>query len=166
MKGVIFMEIKFSTNVQEIREVMLQAFEEYRNAPAPSSALKETEQSISEELQNGAFALVGYENNVPVAAVRFQYVEDHVHFYRLSVSPMCQGKGYAKKLLHKIEEITVQHGYNKIQCKVRMSVRRNIQLYESIGYQILNEELITRPTGEQFKIVNMFKEVALTKYPL
>lgn len=153
------MEIKFSTNVQEIREVMIQAFEEYRNDPAPSSALMETEQSILEELQNGAFALVGYDDNVPVAAVRFKYVDDYVYFYRLSVSPVCQGKGYAKKLLQKLEEITVQQGYNKIQCKVRMNVPRNIQLYESAGYEILNEELITRPTGEQFKIVNMSKNV-------
>nr|WP_106779388.1 GNAT family N-acetyltransferase [Lysinibacillus timonensis] len=142
-----------------IHDLMMKAFMVYKNETPPSSALEETVQSVSEALEKGEKALIAYEENEPVGMVRFQLTDSGLYFYRLSVLPEKQGKGIAKQLLHSLEEYARKFAVSTILCKVRKSVRKNIQLYISLGYQVYDEETIHKLNDVSLKIVSMKKEL-------
>ncbi|MEO4053066.1 GNAT family N-acetyltransferase [Solibacillus sp. CAU 1738] len=153
------MEIIHSNDALAIRHVMLQAFSEYADDPQPSSALYETEQTITLDLQRGARAFLGKIDGQPVAMVRFTVNESYLYFYRLSVVPNHQGKGLAKKLLATLEDYAQRNNLSEIQCKVRASVPKNIDLYESVGYEIIANEQSTNPLGMTMNVVTMKKTI-------
>ncbi|WP_203248964.1 GNAT family N-acetyltransferase [Sporosarcina beigongshangi] len=153
------MEIKFATTSDAaiIHDLMMQAFIVYKNETPPSSALEETIQSIATALEDDEQVLIGYMANQPVAMVRFQVQEDCIYFYRLSVIPEKQGQGIAKEILKALEVYALEQDKSLIQCKVRMSVPKNIALYQSIGYEICDEEVVYKPDGVTVKVVSMKK---------
>jgi len=140
-----------------IHDLMMKAFIEYKDVIPPSSALEETVQSVIDALEREEKALIAYENNRPVGMVRFILKDEGLYFYRLSVLPEKQGKGIAKMILKSIEDYANKIGVSIILCKVRMTVARNIQLYNSIGYHIYDEEIVHKPNGVNLKIVLMKK---------
>lgn len=139
---------------------MIKAFSEYKNDAAPSSALDETVEMISTSLANGENAFIAFIDGEPVAMLRFQLIENYIYFSRLSVIPQYQGKGIAKSLLNALEKYAEQNDINEIQCKVRVSVPRNIQLYKSIGYEIFDEDIVHKPNGVDLKVVSMRKHIS------
>ena len=155
------MEIQLAktTGTLVIHDLMMQAFMEYKNEIPPSSALEETVQSITTALESDEQAFIGYLANEPVAMVRFQVREDCIYFYRLSVIPEKQGQGIAKKLLQALEVYTLEQEKPLIQCKVRMAAPKNIALYQSVGYEIYDEEIVYKPDGATVKVVAMIKRV-------
>ncbi|WP_311315806.1 GNAT family N-acetyltransferase [Caldifermentibacillus hisashii] len=68
-----------------------------------------------------------------------------------------QGRGMAKELLRSLERYAVNNGIPTLSCRVRLSVPRNIQLYQSLGYEIYDEEVIHKPNEIQVKVVLMKK---------
>lgn len=158
---MITIEIKFAkiSDSSIIHDLMLQAFMVYKNETPPSSALEETIQSITTAMENDEQAFIGYKANEPVAMVRFQVREDGIYFYRLSVIPKKQGQGIAKKILNALEAYALELGKSLIQCKVRMTVQKNIALYQSVGYEIYDEEVVYKPDGATIKVVAMMKSI-------
>ncbi|HWL12725.1 MAG TPA: GNAT family N-acetyltransferase [Ureibacillus sp.] len=155
------MQIELSSHAQVIYSIMQQAYIEYEQAGMPSSALKETIESIQKDLEAGEQAFIGYESTgKPVAMVRFQMNENYLYFSRLSVLPECRGKGFAKELLKELEAYAIQNGISEIRCKVRKNVERNILLYTNMGYQIYEEELGHLVNGDAITIVSMKKQVS------
>ncbi|WP_017726035.1 GNAT family N-acetyltransferase [Halalkalibacterium ligniniphilum] len=144
-----------------IHALMIRAFEEYRHAEPPSSALDETIESISSGLQKDEQAFIHYLKDKAVGMLRFHVRDDHIYFFRLSVVPEHQGKGVAKKLLKVLENYAKKHHKATITCKVRVDVPRNIHLYESIGYHICEKERIPKPKGN-VNVVSMKKTLMLT----
>lgn len=142
-----------------IHDLMLQAFMVYKNETPPSSALEETIQSIAIALEDDEQAFIGYTANEPVAIVRFQVKEDCIYFYRLSVIPEKQGQGIAKKILKALEVYALEQEKPLIQCKVRMTVPKNIALYQSVGYEVYDEEVVYKPDGTTVNVVAMRKWV-------
>ncbi|WP_346208185.1 N-acetyltransferase [Caldifermentibacillus hisashii] len=63
----------------------------------------------------------------------------------------------AKELLRSLERYAVNNGIPTLSCRVRLSVPRNIQLYQSLGYEIYDEEVIHKPNEIQVKVVLMKK---------
>lgn len=154
------MQIELSKNALVIHNIMIQAYLEYNQMGMPSSALKETIESVQEALNNGEQAFVGYDRNgKPVAMVRFQVKENHVYFSRLSVLPECRGKGFAKQLLKALEAYAKQNAIPEIRCIVRKNMDRNVLLYTNAGYQIYDEVLSQLINGDDVTIVSMKKEV-------
>ena len=80
------MLIQLSKDVDSILYIMLQAFEEYRTEEAPSSALYETADMITEELHNGELALIGYVDGQEAAMVRFK-VGGWLHLFPPALCP-------------------------------------------------------------------------------
>ncbi len=153
------MKIKFA-NVSDaplIHDLMIQAFMEYKDENPPSSALEETVQLISNALENGEEALIGFDKSEPVGMVRFRVKDEGLYFYRLSVIPEKQGQGIAKKILKSLEDYATKIGVTTILCKVRMTVPKNIKLYSSIGYSLYDEEVVHKPNGINIKVVSMKK---------
>ena len=162
-KKVINMQIELSKNALVIHNIMLQAYLEYEQAGVPSSASKETIDTVQEDLKNSGQAFVGYDKNgKPVAVVRFQVKDSFMYFYRLSVLPECQGKGYAKQLLKALEVYAKQNEILELRCKVRKNVKRNILLYTKQGYQIEGEEVSQLINGNANTVVAMRKEIIQT----
>ena len=141
-----------------VHDLMLQAFSVYRDSVPPSSALDETIESIMQSLKQEKEAVILYVENKPVAMARFTLEETSLYFYRLSVIPAFQGKGMAKQLIQWLETYAKECGKESLLCKVRMSVFRNIALYESIGFYIEEKEIVHRD-GVDIPVVNMKKEI-------
>lgn len=143
-----------------VHQVMMSAFKEYRTAEIPSSALNETVESIKEAIQSGTQkAFIYYLHNVPVGSIRFKEDGDSLYFVRLSVCPEARKRGIAKALLSKLEENAKDNGKSAVACRVRMSVPQNIQLYQSVGYRVCSEEIVTNSNGFDVKTVYMRKEL-------
>ncbi len=143
-----------------IHQIMMEAFEEYRHLDVPSSALNETVRSIEESLKNGSEkALLCFQDDVPVGSVRFTTDQHSLYFFRLSVCPKARGKGIAKLMLSWLENYAKEHGKTELRCRVRMSLPQNIRLYQSVGYAVCKEEVVTNPNGFFVKTVVMKKEL-------
>jgi ribosomal protein S18 acetylase RimI-like enzyme len=163
-KERVTMKIKFAevSDAPLIHDLMMKAFAEYKDELPPSSALEETIGSISAALNDDERALISYVDGDAVGMVRFRLNENGVYFYRLSVIPEKQGRGMAKKIIKSLEDYAIQNGNKSIQCKVRMTVPKNLQLYSSIGYSIYDEEVVVKPNGVDIKVVSMKKQLMIT----
>ncbi|PID04182.1 MULTISPECIES: GNAT family N-acetyltransferase [unclassified Sporosarcina] len=148
------------SDIPVIRDVMIRAFREYEKATPPTSALKETVESITAEMQSGVQALIGYMEEEPVAMVRFRLEDESLYFSRFSVVPERQGQGIAKKILRFLEEYATQQGKRVIACKVRADVTKNISLYQSIGYHVCEESVLHRTDGTSIAVVSMEKSLS------
>lgn len=131
-----------------VHSLMLIAFEEYRRAVPPSSALDETSESVHEALSNGSeSAVLLYEDDVAVAMARFKIEADAIYFFRLSVVPSKRRRGYARRLVKWIEHYGTSKNLNASRCKVRQTVQNNVRMYQDMGYEIIDQELVVRDTG-------------------
>ena len=149
-----------SSDIPIIHDLMIKAFMEYKNDVPPSSALKETVQSVTYAFEKGEKAMIAYEENLPVGMVRFQLKDEGLYFYRLSVIPEKQGTGIAKKILKSLETYATKINVSTVLCKVRVTVTKNLQLYNSIGYHVYDEEMVHKPSGITIKVVSMKKDLS------
>ncbi|WP_152395938.1 GNAT family N-acetyltransferase [Paenibacillus guangzhouensis] len=141
-----------------VHQAMMAAFEEYRNADVPSSALHETVSSVEEALRNGSEqAVVCMNEEVPLGSARFKIDASGLYFSRLSVSPEARGRGIAKRMLSWLENYAGEQGKSRVWCRVRMSAPQNIRLYQSVGYQVYREEMVINPNGFAVNTVLMEK---------
>nr|WP_312092864.1 GNAT family N-acetyltransferase [Niallia sp.] len=137
---------------------MLEAFEDYRYIEVPSSALNEPIDKLITALKNGTEQAIIYRlDDVPLGSSRLQLKEDSLYFSRLSVTPSARGKGIAQAMLAWMEEYALLNGKQKVECKVRANVPKNIRLYEKVGFSITKEETAVNPNGKLVKTVNMEK---------
>lgn len=153
-------QIEKSTNAKVIHKIMMKAYEEYAHDAAPSSALSETVSSIKEALLNGQEALIGTIAGQPIACVRYKIHDNGLQFFRMSVLPTMQGLGIAKQLINELEQIARTASLNTIYCRVRVSVLRNLQLYQSKGYSIYDQETVMTDEGVPIEVVSMKKIIA------
>lgn len=61
--------------------------------------------------------------------------------------PERQGQGLAKVLLDKLEQFALTNGKTISQCKVRLNVPRNMELYRSLGYAVTKKEMVENCNG-------------------
>ncbi|WP_276354897.1 GNAT family N-acetyltransferase [Cohnella caldifontis] len=147
-------------DAETVHALMMEAFEEYRAAVPPSSALDETADSVRENLANGQGAAILYEDDKPAAMVRYSVEGDTIQFFRLSVPPARRRRGYAKRLVRWIEQLGVSKGLDKCRCKVRQTVQNNVAMYQDMGYEIVDQELVVRPQGS-VKALTMEKKLGV-----
>lgn len=143
-----------------VHQLMLEAFEDYRFIEVPSSALTEPVDKLVQALKDGRVqAIIYWLDDVPLGSARLQLKEESLYFSRLSVTPSARGKGIAKAMLAWMEEYALLNGKQKVECKVRANVPKNIQLYKNIGFVITKEEEADNPNGRLVKTVDMEKKI-------
>ncbi|MDD9146989.1 MULTISPECIES: GNAT family N-acetyltransferase [unclassified Sporolactobacillus] len=143
-----------------IHEIMIQAFIEYKQTAAPSSALEESVSSVSDALKDGEQALIAFDDRDEAAGmVRFRLKETAVYFFRLSVVPEKRGCGIAKRLLKALEDYAGQNNKYELICRVREKAAKNLNLYRSLGYSIFDREVVYKPNGVQIAVVFMRKRL-------
>jgi GNAT superfamily N-acetyltransferase len=141
-----------------VLKIMLEAYEEYRYASPPSSALKETEASIREEMTNGDKAAIAFFDQTPVATVRYRF-ENGLYFRRLAVRPAYRGRGIGRVVLQWLEGEAAMNNETSVWCRVRSSVPRNVALYQRLGYSIEKEEVEANPNGDPVRVAYMRKSL-------
>lgn len=146
-------------NTNQIVEVMHRAFERYKTDPIPSSALYETVDTVQQELDAGLRIFGGLVDGEPVAIVKVTEHEDALYFSRLSVLPTMQSKGYAKKLVHFIEQQARLQGKCSVTCRVRKTEVGNIALYSKLGYVVIVEELTANQQEQGMVVMTMCKQL-------
>ncbi|WP_158630071.1 GNAT family N-acetyltransferase [Cohnella sp. AR92] len=135
-------------DAEVIHSLMMEAFEEFRKAVPPSSALNETAEGIREALESGKeSAAILYEDNLPSAMIRYKLDGDAIYFFRLSVVPARRKRGLARMLVEWIEQKGRSKGMSRSTCMVRQTVHRNLVMYENMGYEVTGQELFVRPEG-------------------
>lgn len=147
----------YHLTASEALPIMLAAFERYKEDPQPSSALKETIESLEQELENGVYC-IGYQlEDELVAMSKYKWMPNALYFSRLSVLPSYQRRGIASKLVDELARMALAQHKAFLQCKVRKSEAGNIALYTKLGFTITTEELYTNLNGEVMAIVSMEK---------
>ncbi|MDX8046674.1 GNAT family N-acetyltransferase [Gracilibacillus sp. S3-1-1] len=153
------MEIK-KANIEDaplIHELMIKAF---ANILPPSNALEETVEYVTDAIKTGEEALIGYIADQPIGMVRFVMKENSLYFFRLSILPEHQAKGLAKELLAKLEEYAKKRQTPKITCHVRKALAKNVHLYHSLGYDMVEEFTVTKPDGIVLEVAAMEKSLS------
>lgn len=147
----------YHLTASEALPIMLAAFERYKEDPQPSSALKETVESLEQELENGVYC-IGYQLEEELVAMsKYKWMPNALYFSRLSVLPSYQRRGIASKLVDELARMALAQHKAFLQCKVRKSEAGNIALYTKLGFIITTEELYTNLNGEVMAIVSMEK---------
>lgn len=153
------MRIAETSDAPLIHDLMIRAFMEYKDEVPPSSALEETVETVLNALEDGEQAIISYIGDEPVGMVRFRLKNHAIYFYRLAVIPERQGQGIAKEILMSLEDYAKRNGKFKVLCKVRKTIPKNIELYQTIGYRIYDEEVLCKPNGIHIKVVSMKKRL-------
>lgn len=145
-------------DIPNVHKLMLEAFEEYRYLDVPSSALNEPLETLQTAFKSGLEqAILCSVDGIPLGSLRFTIKEDSLYFSRVSVAPKARGKGIAKEMLLWLEKYAYDNSKMKIECRVRASLPNNISIYETMGYIVAKEEVVTNPNGFSVKTVLMEK---------
>lgn len=137
-------EISYATlnDAAEILQLQKLAFQSEadfykdQNLPAMTQTLTAMQQDIE---QLTVLKLVN--DGLIVASVRGQSIDDIAHIARLIVHPDWQGQGLGRCLMHAIE--THFKHCQSYTLFTGASSLRNIAFYQSLGYAITSEEVIS-----------------------
>ena len=102
--------------------------------------LKQTLEEVFDEYQKGTILKAVDEEGKIIGSVRGCLKNGTVHIGKLMVHPQEQGKGIGTKLLLSIEEEFLDCRY---ELFTSTKSKRNIELYEKLGYKVFSEKKIT-----------------------
>ena len=104
--------------------------------------LTQTIDEIREEIKNNTFLKAVIED-VIVGSIRAYLQNDICHIGRLIVHPNYQNKGIGTILMKKIEAHFNDLGINSFQLFTGEESKKNIYLYQKLGYQIYKTEKLS-----------------------
>jgi GNAT superfamily N-acetyltransferase len=114
------------------------AYVEYRGVLDPPSGVdREGVADVERALDHGGAVLAWIDDHA-VAAVRFQAAVDHLAVERLAVILTARGEGIARALLAYLEDLARHSHLPEVHLGVRLSLPRNIELYQGLGYHVLS----------------------------
>lgn len=83
-------------------------------------------------------ALVGYENDVPVACGCFKKIDAKtVEIKRMFVDPNCRRRGFSSQLLCELEAWAVELGFSEARLETGKGQPEAIALYAKMGYAVI-----------------------------
>lgn len=119
-----------------VRQIMLEAFEEYRGVlEPPSAALSETPEDVKASLAKGG-ALLAFLDGNPGGSTRYEIHEGYVYCSRLAVLPSKRGHGLACAMLEAIDEIAKSKGLQETRLSTREVMESNLRLYRRQGFEL------------------------------
>ncbi len=157
-KSDIELEVVYGEAADKILSITRAAFAEYEGKlNPPSGAANSTLEEISSQIAEGGAVLATLDNN-PVGSALFRLRPDHLYIGRLSVLPGYRGRGVASAVLRLCEQIAMNVGLKELRLGTRVSMPRNIALYERHGYVITG--YVKHPGGDGTDtIVHMTKRL-------
>src|SRR5690606_8008235 len=134
-----------------MHDVMRRAFAEYRGVlRVPSSAHAETVNDVRAALAAGGGALAWCEGAC-VGSARFALQPDTLYVGRVSVGPEFRRRGVASLLMRFIEAHAPSLGRDSVSLKARGALPGNVELYRSLGYEVLVER--AHPRGDDRELL-------------
>jgi ribosomal protein S18 acetylase RimI-like enzyme len=79
--------------------------------------------------------------------VKRHYSGPHYYLFVLGVAPEQQGRGLGKSLLIKLNE---RADRDKLPCYLETDKETNVRIYQSAGYRVVTDELVTGVPGLRF----------------
>jgi GNAT superfamily N-acetyltransferase len=125
-----------------LHRLMLAAYEEYRDSLVPASgAFEETVDDVRRAVEEGGAVLVLLDGE-PVGCGRFELGPERafIEVGRLSVLPAFRGRGIAARMLAWFEQRAASLAIPEVRLGVRLTLPRNIALYERAGYRVFDYE--------------------------
>ena len=113
--------------------------------------LKQTLEEVFHEYEKGIILKALNEEGKIIGSVRGYMQDGTVFIGKLMVHPEEQGKGIGTKLLLSIEK---EFRCNRYELFTSTKSKRNIELYEKLGYQVFSERKIT----DELRFVYLEKE--------
>lgn len=95
----------------------------------------------------GMQAAVFHLDNMPVALCLYRIVAGEAELITIAVDPACRGRGYAREILHYLEQELRLHGVETMFLEVRSDNLAAIAIYERFGV----EDIGVRPNYYQNK---------------
>lgn len=96
----------------------------------------ETPVDASEFAPPGGRFLVGYLDGAPVAMGGLRRVDgDTVEIKRMYVAPECRGRGFARVVLARLEDLAREIGATRVILETGQKQPEAMALYESSGYE-------------------------------
>jgi ribosomal protein S18 acetylase RimI-like enzyme len=112
------------------------AYAEYRGRVHPPSGVdRERVADVERALEEGG-AVLAWVGDTAVATGRFQAEAEYLHVERLAVLPARRGQGIARALLAYVEEFARRAKLREVRLEARLSLPRNVALYQALGYHI------------------------------
>lgn len=134
-----------------VHDIMQRAFAEYLGVlRVPSSAHAETIEDVRRALVAGGGALASVDG-ASVGAVRFALEPDTLYVGRVSVVPEYRRRGVASLLMRFVEAHAPSLGRDSISLKARAALPSNVELYRTLGYEVLADR--PHPRGEDRELV-------------
>lgn len=115
-----------------LHRILIDSFRDLVLHP-PSSAHRETPESLAERLRKGV-ALLAYREGEPVGCVFVTYREDYAYIGRLGVLPEWRGRGTSGELMLAAEEAARRAGYEEARLEVRLVLESHLAWYARKGY--------------------------------
>lgn len=150
MQIEIYLEGKAKMNIKKAEKNDLQQILDLQYLAYQSEAklfndpnippLRQTLADVESEYQKGVVLKAVDENNTIIGSVRAYYDNDTVYIGKLMVHPEKQGQGIGTQLLVAIENEYPQQRYELFTSS---KSKKNIELYEKLGYKIFSEKQIT-----------------------
>jgi ribosomal protein S18 acetylase RimI-like enzyme len=136
-----------------VHRVMQIAFSEYIGKLNPASPCHtETVDDVASAIRSGG-AVLAWDGDEAVGSARFALTQDYFYVGRVSVLPEYRGMGVASGMMRYLENLAQSHGYSEMRLCSRLSLPRNIALYERLGFQIVHSEQISPDADVQVTMV-------------
>ena len=144
-----------------VHRIMQTAFAEYIGKLNPASPCHtETVGDVAEAIHKGG-AILAWLDGVPVGSARYALYADLFYVGRVSVLPEYRGMGIASAMMEHLEAIARDAGYTQIQLGSRLSLPRNIALYQRLGYEIVRREQVSPDADIQVTMVKRLEQPIL-----
>ena len=141
---------------QEIRRVMQESFEEYRDCLVPpTGALTETLDDVREAMTRGG-AFLAYRGDRAVGTARYQIRKEYLYAERIGVLPDYRRRGISTAIMIEIEQRARELNLPEVRLCVRASLPSNLRFCESCGYRAI--ESAPHPGGFDF-VITLSKKV-------
>lgn len=118
--------------------IMQAAFSEYDGLlNPPPVCLTETVDDVAAAIRKGG-ALLAWIDGKAVGSARYDIHGGAFHVGRVSVLPTHRGYGIASIMMDYLEQLARTEGYAAMELETRLSLPRNVALYERLGFQIVD----------------------------
>jgi ribosomal protein S18 acetylase RimI-like enzyme len=119
-----------------VHHITQAAYAEYRGLLHPPSGVDRERIADVERALEEAMAVLAWVGDTAVATGRFRAEAEYLHVERLAVLPAYRGQGIARALLEYCEEFARRSNLPEVRLEARLSLPRNVILYQALGYHI------------------------------
>ncbi|GGK04924.1 N-acetyltransferase [Lentibacillus kapialis] len=92
-----------------------------------------------DEFDGEAIHLIGYENDVPIAASRIRFIDNYGKLERICVLKNQRGNACGSEMIRTMENVIKKEGYKKAILNAQTHA---IDFYQRLGYDVVSGEFM------------------------